>query len=160
MLTVMEGGVMQARAQRNVAPLMPTSNTCADIFSFSSSSELCRIQARQHPTNSQNRKRRMTMKHFRIFFLVSALAANLGVVQGTPAPQEAVKPAPSAATAGLTQKPATAPAPKPVDAISWVVGGVWTAAATKLAPGMQKIETRYQWSDNHAYYPLQHPFCF
>src|SRR5277367_1082781 len=40
---------------------------------------------------------------------------------------------------------------KPIDTLSWVIGGVWTADATKLAPGMQRIETRYQWSDNHAY---------
>jgi hypothetical protein len=40
--------------------------------------------------------------------------------------------------------------PKPIAALSWLVGGVWTADASKMAPGM-KIETRYQWSDNDAY---------
>jgi hypothetical protein len=40
--------------------------------------------------------------------------------------------------------------PKPIAALGWLVGGVWTADASKMAPGM-KIETRYQWSDNNAY---------
>ena len=42
-------------------------------------------------------------------------------------------------------------APKPIAALGWLVGGVWTADATKLAPGMLRIETRYQWSDNNAF---------
>src|SRR5882757_150197 len=37
---------------------------------------------------------------------------------------------------------------KPVSGLSWLVGGVRTADASKLGPGMQRIETRYQWSDN------------
>jgi hypothetical protein len=36
----------------------------------------------------------------------------------------------------------------PIAALSWLVGGVWAADATKLGPGMQRMETRYQWSDN------------
>jgi hypothetical protein len=40
---------------------------------------------------------------------------------------------------------------KPVSALAWLVGGVWTADASKLGPGMQRIETRYQWSDNNAF---------
>ena len=40
---------------------------------------------------------------------------------------------------------------KPIAALSWLVGGVWTADATKLGPGMLRIETRYQWSDNNAF---------
>jgi hypothetical protein len=40
---------------------------------------------------------------------------------------------------------------KPVTALAWLVGGVWTADASKLGGGMQRIETRYQWSDNDAY---------
>jgi len=40
---------------------------------------------------------------------------------------------------------------KPISALAWLVGGVWTADATKLGPGMLRIETRYQWSDNDAY---------
>jgi hypothetical protein len=51
-------------------------------------------------------------------------------------------------------------AAKPIDAMSWVIGGVWTADATKLAPGMQRIETRYQWSDNHAYIRFTTHFVF
>ncbi len=43
-----------------------------------------------------------------------------------------------------------APATKPIAALAWLVGGVWTADGTTLAPGL-KIETRYQWSDNDAY---------
>ena len=32
--------------------------------------------------------------------------------------------------------------PRAVDALGWVVGGVWTADASKFVPGMQRIETR------------------
>jgi len=46
-----------------------------------------------------------------------------------------------------TPKPAAA---KPVAPLEWLVGGVWTADASKMAPGM-RIETRYTWSDNGAY---------
>ncbi|HVT39086.1 MAG TPA: hypothetical protein VHE78_08570 [Gemmatimonadaceae bacterium] len=42
-------------------------------------------------------------------------------------------------------------APKPMAVLEWLVGGVWTADASKLGPGMQRIETRHQWSDNGAY---------
>jgi len=38
-----------------------------------------------------------------------------------------------------------------IDALSWLVGGVWTADASKMGNGMQRIETRYSWSDNGAY---------
>ncbi len=40
---------------------------------------------------------------------------------------------------------------KPIAGLSWLVGGVWTADASKMGNGMQRIETRYQWSDNDAY---------
>jgi len=43
------------------------------------------------------------------------------------------------------------PAAKPIAALAWLVGGVWTADGTKVGPGMLRIETRYQWSDNNAY---------
>jgi hypothetical protein len=46
------------------------------------------------------------------------------------------------------EKPAAA---KPIAPLSWLVGGVWKADATKLAPGMKTIETRYQWADNDAF---------
>jgi len=49
---------------------------------------------------------------------------------------------------------------KPIDALSWVIGGVWTADASKMGPGMQRIETRYQWSDNHAYIRFNTHFVF
>jgi hypothetical protein len=52
--------------------------------------------------------------------------------------------------AGWSQGADKKPEPKPIAALSWLVGGVWTADASKMAPGM-KIETRYQWSDNNAY---------
>jgi hypothetical protein len=51
-------------------------------------------------------------------------------------------------------------ASKPVAALSWLVGGVWTADASKLGPGMQRIETRYQWSDNNAYIRFNTHFIF
>ena len=46
------------------------------------------------------------------------------------------------------EKPA---APRPIAALAWLVGGVWTADASKLGPGMRSIETRYQWADNDAF---------
>ena len=52
------------------------------------------------------------------------------------------------------------PAAKPIDALSWVIGGVWTADASKMGPGMQRIETRYQWSDNKAYIRFTTHFVF
>ena len=39
--------------------------------------------------------------------------------------------------------------PKPISALSWLVGGVWTAEGSKV--GLKSIETRYRWSDNDAY---------
>jgi len=43
------------------------------------------------------------------------------------------------------------PPAKPIDALAWLVGGVWTTDASKLAPNMVRIETRYAWSDNNAF---------
>ncbi len=40
---------------------------------------------------------------------------------------------------------------KPIAPLAWLVGGVWTADASRLGGGMQRIETRYRWSDNNAY---------
>jgi len=53
-----------------------------------------------------------------------------------------------------------ATAPKPIQSLAWLVGGVWTADATKLGPGMQRIETRYSWSDNDAYLRFNTHFIF
>jgi hypothetical protein len=41
--------------------------------------------------------------------------------------------------------------PNPIDRMEWLVGGVWTTVGTQLGPHMKRIETRYQWSDNHSY---------
>ena len=49
------------------------------------------------------------------------------------------------------EAPKKAAEPKLIAAMGWLVGGVWTADASKLGPGMQRIETRYQWADNDAY---------
>ena len=68
----------------------------------------------------------------------------------------AVKPAAENPT--ISAKPAD-PA-KPIAALSWLVGGVWTADATKLGPGMLRIETRYQWADNNAYIRFNTHFVF
>lgn len=46
---------------------------------------------------------------------------------------------------------AGAQAPKPISALGWLVGGVWTAKLSDSGPGVRRIETRYQWSDNTAY---------
>jgi hypothetical protein len=40
---------------------------------------------------------------------------------------------------------------KPILDLSWLVGGVWTADASKMGDGMKRIETRYVWSDNNAF---------
>jgi hypothetical protein len=40
---------------------------------------------------------------------------------------------------------------KPISDLAWLVGGVWTADASKMGNGMKRIETRYVWSDNHAF---------
>ena len=40
---------------------------------------------------------------------------------------------------------------KPMAPLAWLVGGVWTADTSKMGGGMQRIETRYAWSDNSAF---------
>ena len=40
---------------------------------------------------------------------------------------------------------------KPISSLAWLVGGVWTADASKMGDGMKRIETRYVWSDNNAF---------
>lgn len=49
---------------------------------------------------------------------------------------------------------------KPIQQLAWLQGGVWVADGTKLGPGLQKIETRYQWSDNGAYLRFTTHFVF
>ena len=49
---------------------------------------------------------------------------------------------------------------KPISVLGWLVGGVWTADASKIGNGMQRIETRYQWSDNDAYLRFTTHFVF
>jgi hypothetical protein len=51
-------------------------------------------------------------------------------------------------------------ADKPISMLSWLVGGVWIADASKLGPGMRRIETRYQWADNNAYIRFNTHFVF
>src|SRR5947208_9247437 len=58
------------------------------------------------------------------------------------------------------EKSAQAAPPKPIQSLSWLVGGVWVADGTKVAPGMQRIETRYNWSDNDAYVRFTTHFVF
>ncbi len=65
--------------------------------------------------------------------------------QSEKTPQEATKPE------ATTPEAAKSAAAKPINALAWLVGGVWTADASKLGPGMRRIETRYQWADNNAY---------
>lgn len=57
-----------------------------------------------------------------------------------------------AALVALGQDKAQAPEPaKPISNLAWLVGGVWTADASKMGGGMQRIETRYEWSDNRSF---------
>jgi hypothetical protein len=87
-----------------------------------------------------------------------ALGSALGWSRGTEKQTGQSKPEMSKPD---TTKPDTkTEAPKPVSALSWLVGGVWTADASKLGPGMQRIETRYQWSDNNAYIRFNTHFIF
>jgi hypothetical protein len=53
--------------------------------------------------------------------------------------------------AGSQTPGATPESAKPIAALAWLVGGVWTADASKMGSGMKQIETRYHWSDNNAY---------
>ena len=64
------------------------------------------------------------------------------------------KPTKPEAATSSTAKPAAPPkaeATKPISALGWLVGGVWATDASQLGPGMVRIETRYQWADNHAF---------
>jgi hypothetical protein len=98
------------------------------------------------------------MNTLRIYLTAATLAATLCAAHGARQSADAQKPA--AAAIGEKAPATKTPEPRPVDALSWVVGGVWTADASRLAPGMQRIETRYQWSDNHAYIRFNTHFVF
>jgi hypothetical protein len=64
-------------------------------------------------------------------------------------PQSTNAPATSAAQDPAPAK-TVAPA-KPMSPLSWLIGGVWTADASRIGPGMLRVETRYQWADNNAF---------
>ena len=77
------------------------------------------------------------MKHVMLPAAVAAFMA-LGVLPPELASAQATGPAPGGST-------------KPITSLTWLVGGVWTADASKFGNGMQRIETRYRWSDNGSY---------
>ena len=52
------------------------------------------------------------------------------------------------------------PTEKPITVLAWLVGGVWTADMSSMGHGMQRVETRYQWSDNNAYVRFTTHFVF
>ena len=79
------------------------------------------------------------MRQFAMFAAVLSLAVSVAWSQETQKTQESAPP---------------------ISALSWLAGGVWTADATKLAPGMQRIETRYHWSDNNAFLRFTTHFVF
>ena len=83
------------------------------------------------------------MKKLALFLLAVVGSIHMyGAQAATPTqPHAAPTPQPVAAAA----------APKPIAQIAWLVGGVWTADATKMGGGMQRIETRYRWSDNGSF---------
>lgn len=76
-------------------------------------------------------------KIFLVTIVLLALPANFATAQAS---QDHLTPA---------GKPA-APA-NPITPFAWLVGGVWTADASKIAPGMLRIETQYTWSDNRRF---------
>jgi hypothetical protein len=101
-----------------------------------------------------------------IYILMCVLMCGATAAHGQPKTQEPAKATNDAAAPAKIAEPAKPTAEdkpaiaKPIDALSWVIGGVWTADAAKLGPGMQRIETRYQWSDNHAYIRFTTHFVF
>jgi hypothetical protein len=40
---------------------------------------------------------------------------------------------------------------KPIDKLGWLVGGVWSADASKLGGGLRRIDTRYEWVPNRSF---------
>jgi hypothetical protein len=57
----------------------------------------------------------------------------------------------AAAPAFAQPAPPAAPHAGPAVQLGWLVGGVWVADASKFGGGMQRIETRYHWSDNDSF---------
>jgi hypothetical protein len=94
--------------------------------------------------------RKKTMMRAVLQIVALLFATVLGWAQS---PEKAqTEQTPTQKTAPQAGAPAkAAEAVKPISALGWLVGGVWTADATKLGPGMLRIETRYQWSDNNAF---------
>ena len=56
-----------------------------------------------------------------------------------------------ARTAAHGERSAVDAKKKAISDLAWLVGGVWTADASKMGDGMKRIETRYVWSDNDAF---------
>jgi hypothetical protein len=56
-----------------------------------------------------------------------------------------------AATALAQPAPPAAPHTGPASQLGWLVGGVWVADASRFGGGLQRIETRYHWSDNDSF---------
>ncbi len=40
---------------------------------------------------------------------------------------------------------------RPIDQLSWLVGGVWTAQPPASTDGPQRIDVRYEWPPNHSF---------
>ena len=98
------------------------------------------------------------MKKAWIYVASAVLVCSAAPKLASSAVQDAGTPAGGAAPAKVdTAKSESA---KPIDALGWVIGGVWTADASRLGPGMKRIETRYQWSDNNAYIRFTTHFVF
>jgi hypothetical protein len=75
--------------------------------------------------------------------------ARIGILVVLAAASSAALAAASAAV--VAEETPAKPAARPIAPLAWLVGGTWTADASKLGPGMKRIETRYQWADNDAY---------
>ncbi len=85
------------------------------------------------------------MKQFAIAWTLLLLSSSVT------AGQEKAAAADSATAAPARPAVAKTDSARPIDALAWLVGGVWTTDASQLGPGMLRIETRYQWADNHAF---------
>jgi len=62
--------------------------------------------------------------------------------------------------AGLQAQTADTKPAKPISVLGWLVGGVWTADTSAMGNGLQKIETRYTWSDNNSFLRFNTHFVF